>query len=160
MAIRGTGGGADDNVKRTAFFLTAFFVVSLFCLQAAFAQVHVRMRVILASNAGQDIDPSLRDVHKELGSLFSFTSYRLVRDESLNLSLNQPARITGRTGKAFLEVTLTGQHKNVAELRLRVVREGTEVLNTQVRLFSGRTVVVGGPRHGEGVVIYVVSGNF
>ncbi len=160
MVIRGSGGGTDSNVKKTAFLLTAFFIVSLLSLSPAFAQVHVRMKVILASNVGQNIDPSLRDVHKELGSLFSFTSYRLVRDESLNLSLNQPARIIGRTGKAFLEVTLTGQHKNVAELRLRVVREGTEILNTQVRLFSGRTVVVGGPRHGEGVVIYVVSGNF
>ena len=160
MAIRGTGEGTNHNVKRTAFLLTAFFIVSFFSLPTAFAQVHVRMRVILASNAGQDIDPSLRDVHRELGSLFSFTSYRLVRDESLNLSLNKLARITGRTGKAFLEVTLVGQHKNVAELRLRVVREGTEILNTQIRLFSGRTVVVGGPRHGEGVVIYVISGNF
>ncbi len=160
MAIRGTGGGADDNVKRAAFLLAVFFIISLFSLPTAFAQVNVRMRVILASNAGQDIDPSLRDVHQDLGSLFSFTSYRLVRDESLNLLLNQPARILGRTGKAFLEVTLMGQHKNVAELRLRVVREGTQILNTQVRLFSGRTVVVGGPRHGEGVVIYVISGNF
>jgi len=160
MAIRGTGDGTDYNVKRAAFLLTAFLIVSLSSLPTAFAQVHVRMRVILASNAGQDIDPSLRDVHKELGSLFSFTSYRLVRDERLSLSLNQPARIIGRTGKAFLEVTLVGQHKNVAELRLRVVREGTEILNTQVRLFSGRTVVIGGPRHGEGVVIYAVFGSF
>jgi len=160
MAIRGTGEGTDYNVKRTTLLLTAFFILSFFSLPTAFAQVHVRMRVILASNAGPDIDPSLRDVHKELGSLFSFTSYRLVRDESLNLSLHQPARIIGRTGKAFLEATLVGQHKNVAELRLRVVREGTEILNTQVRLFSGRTVIVGGPRHGEGVVIYAVSPNF
>jgi hypothetical protein len=160
MAIRGTGEGTDDNVKRTAFLLTAFFIVYFFSLPTAFAQVHVRMRVILASNAGQDIDPSLRDVHKELGSLFSFTSYRLVRDEGLNLSLNQPARIIGRTGKAFLEVTLVGQHKTAAELRLRVVREGKEILNTQVRLFSGRTVIVGGPRRGEDVIIYAVSANF
>ncbi len=160
MAIRGTGERATRNVKRASLLLTVFFVVSFFFLPTAFAQVHVRMRVILASSAGQDIDPSLRDVHRELGSLFTFTSYRLVRDESLNLSLNQPARITGRTGKAFLEVTLVGQHKNVAELRLRVVREGTEILNTQVRLFSGRTVLVGGPRHGEGVVIYAIFGSF
>ena len=163
MAIRGTGEGEEGtiyNVKRTVFFLSAFFIVFLFSLQTAFAQVHVRMRVILASNAGQEIDPSLRDVHKELGSLFSFTSYRLIRDESLNLSLNQPIRITGRTGKAFLEATLVGLHRNMAELRLRVVREGTEILNTQVRLFAGRTVFVGGPRYGEGVVIYALYGNF
>jgi len=147
-------------VKRIALLLAAFFVVSFFSLPTAFAQVQVRIRVILASNAGQEIDPSLRDVHKELGSLFSFTSYRLVRDESLNLSLNQPAKITGRTGKAFLEATLVGLHRNMAELRLRVVREGTEILNTQVRLFSGRTILVGGPRYGEGVVIYALYGNF
>ena len=160
MAIRGTGEGADGIVKRIALLLTAFFIVFLFSLQTAFAQVQVRMRVILASNAGHEIDPSLRDVHKELGSLFSFTSYRLIRDESLNLSLNQPIRITGRTGKAFLEATLVGLHRNMAELRLRVVREGTEILNTQVRLFAGRTVFVGGPRYGEGVVIYALYGNF
>ncbi len=160
MGVRRTGDRADCNVKRAAILLIAFLIVSFFSLPTAFAQVHVRMRVILASNAGQDIDPSLQDVHRELGSLFTFTSYRLVRDESLNLSPNQPARITGRTGKAFLEVTLVGEHKNVAELRLRVVREGTEILNTQVRLFSGRTVLVGGPRHGEGVVIYAIFGSF
>ncbi len=160
MGVRGTGEGADPVVKRIAFFLVVFFVVSFFSLPTAFAQVQVRIRVILALNAGQDIDPSLRDVYKELGSLFSFTSYRLVRDESLNLSLNQPARIIGRTGKAFLEATLVGLHRNMAELRLRVVREGTEILNTQVRLFSRRTVFVGGPRYGEGVVIYVLYGNF
>ena len=160
MGVRGTGEGADYIVKRIALLLAAFFVVSFFSLPTAFAQVQVRIRVILASNAGQEIDPSLRDVHKELGSLFSFTSYRLVRDESLNLSLNQPAKITGRTGKAFLEATLVGLHRNMAELRLRVVREGTEILNTQVRLFSGRTILVGGPRYGEGVVIYAIYGNF
>ena len=160
MAIRGTGEGADDIVKRIGLLLTAFFIISFFSLPTAFAQVQVRIRAILASNAGQEIDPSLRDVHKELGSLFSFTSYRLVRDESLNLSLNQPARITGRTGKAFLEATLVGLHRNMAELRLRVVSEGTEILNTQVRLFSRRTVLVGGPRYGEGVVIYALYGNF
>jgi len=160
MAIRGTGEGADDIVKRIGLLLTAFFIISFFSLPTAFAQVQVRIRAILASNAGQEIDPSLRDVHKELGSLFSFTSYRLVRDESLNLSLNQPAKIIGRTGKAFLEATLVGLHRNMAELRLRVVREGTEILNTQVRLFSGRTILVGGPRYGEGVVIYAIYGNF
>ncbi len=160
MAIRGAREGKAYNVKRTVLLLTVFFVISFFPLPTAFAQVQVRMRVILASNAGQEIDPALRDVHKELGSLFSFTSYRLVRDENLNLSLNQPAKIIGRTGKAFLEATLVGLRRNMAELKLRVVREGTEILNTQIRLFSGRTVLVGGPRYGEGVVIYAIYGNF
>jgi hypothetical protein len=53
-----------------------------------------------------------------------------------------------------------GLHKNVAELRIRVNREGTNILNTQVRLSHGRTVLIGGPKLSEGVIIYALSANF
>lgn len=60
-----------------------------------------------------------------------------------------------------MEITLVGEHKNVIELRIRVNREGKDILNTQVRLFPGRTVLVGGPRHTRGgVVIYALHANF
>jgi hypothetical protein len=148
-------------MRRTALLLIVFFIFSFLSLSTASAQVQVRLRAIHASDAGSGVDPSLRDLHKELGSLFSFTSYRLMRDEILNLSLNQPASISSREGRIIIEITLVGLHKNVAELRIRVNREGTEILNTQVRLFPGRTVLVGGPRHTRGgVVIYALHANF
>jgi hypothetical protein len=146
-------------MKRRVYFVTAFLVFSFFSLSTALAQVPVRMRVIQASNVGQNIDPSLRDVHHELGSLFSFTSYRLLREENLSLSTNQPVRITAHPGR-FLEVNLVGLQRNAAKLRIRVIREGKDILDTQVRLSPGRTVLIGGPRHGEGVVIYAVSARF
>ncbi len=143
-------------MKKRSFLLTAFFVFSFFTISTAFAQVPVRMRIIQASNVGQNIDPSLNDVHKELGSLFSFTSYRLLREENLRLSPNKPATITAHPGR-FMEVTLVGLKRDVAKLRIRVIRHGKDILNTQVRLSPGRTVLIGGPRHGEGVVIYALS---
>ena len=126
----------------------------------AFAQVQVRIRVILASNVGQNIDPSLNDVHKELGSLFSFTSYRLLRDDTLNLVVNRTVSVQGRRPGRFMEVTLVGFRRDNAQLRIRVVREGADILNTQIRLSPGRTVLIGGPRHDEGVVIFAVSSRF
>jgi len=148
-------------MKRLLFLL---ILIGLFCslfFSSAYAQVQVRLRVIHASNAGSNVDPALRDLHKELGSLFSFTSYHLMRDETLNLSLNQTASISAHEGRIILEATLVGLHRNVAEIRLRVVREGTEILNTQVRLFPGRTILVGGPRHRRGgVVIYALYARF
>lgn len=159
MAIRRTNEGTSHFMKRTLFLLILILAFSSFFLSAAFAQVQVRMRVIQASNVGQSIDPSLRDVHRELGSLFSFTSYRLLRDDSLNLSPNRPVLITAHPGR-FMEVTLVGLRRYVAELRIRVVREERDILNTQVRLSPGRTVLIGGPRHGEGVVIYALSARF
>jgi hypothetical protein len=78
----------------------------------------------------------------------------------LNLVLNQPISISAHEGRIIIETTLVGLHSGVAELRIRVVREGKEILNTQVRLFPGRTVLIGGPRVRDGVIIYAVSARF
>ena len=159
MAVRRPGGGWHDYMKRVGFLVAAFFVFSLFPISTALAQVPVRMRVIQASNVGQNVDSSLKDVHHELGSLFNFTSYRLLREENLRLSPNQPVTITAHPGR-FMEVTLVGLQRDAAKLRIRVIREGKDILDTQVRLSPGRTVLIGGPRHGEGVVIYALSARF
>lgn len=160
MAFRRTGKGSIPLMKRVAAFITFFSILFLFFTSVASGQVHTRLRVIRASNVGSDVDPSLRDVHRELGSLFNFTSYRLLRDERLNLSLNQPVSISAREGKIIIETTLVGLNRGVAELRIRVVREGTEILNTQVRLSPGRTVLIGGPRVRDGVIIYALHATF
>jgi hypothetical protein len=159
MAVRKSGGRTDTYMKKTGFLLVAFFVLSSLFISTASAQVPVRMRIIQASNVGRNVDPSLNDVHKELGSLFSFTSYRLLREENLRLSPNQPVTITAHPGR-YMEVTLVGLKREAAKLRIRVVREGKDILDTQIRLSPGRTVLIGGPRHGEGVVIYAISARF
>jgi hypothetical protein len=160
MVIRRAGERSFD-MRKTALLLIVFFILSFLFLSTASAQLQVRLRAIHASDAASGVDPSLKDLHKELGSLFSFTSYRLMREETLNLSLNQPASISSREGRIILETTLVGLHRGVAEVRIKVTREGSEILNTQVRLFPGRTVLVGGPKHTRGgVVIYALYANF
>jgi hypothetical protein len=147
-------------MRRTASFLISALILVHFFTSMALAQIQTRLRVIRASNVGSSIDPSLRDVHEELGSLFSFTSYRLLRDETLNLSPNRPVSISAHEGRIIIETTLVGLQRGAAELRIRVVREGKDILNTQVRLSHGRTVLIGGPRHREGVIIYALSARF
>jgi hypothetical protein len=146
-------------MKRIVFLVTVVITFLFLFVSPSLAQVHVRIRVIKASNVGQTIDPSLRDVYTDLGSLFNFTSYRLLRDDSLNLSPNQPVSIYPRP-RIFMEVTLVGQHRSVVELRIRVVREGRDILSTQVRLSPKRTVLIGGPKLREGVIIYALSAKF
>jgi hypothetical protein len=146
-------------MKRIVFLVTVVITFLSLFVSPSLAQVHVRIRVIKASNVGQTIDPSLRDVYTDLGSLFNFTSYRLLWDDSLNLSPNQPVPIYPRP-RIFMEVTLVGQHRAVVELRIRVVREGRDILSTQVRLSPKRTVLIGGPKLREGVIIYALSAKF
>jgi hypothetical protein len=160
MAIRGTGGGSVTVMKRGITLIAFFSLLFILFTSVVFAQVQTQLRVIRASNVGQGVDPSLKELHNELKTLFNFTSYRLLRDENLTLSLNQPISISAREGKIIMEMTLVGLHRNVAELRIRVNREGTEKLNTQVRLSPGRTVLIGGPKVRDGVIIYAFYARF
>jgi hypothetical protein len=160
MAIRGTGGGSITVMKRVVTLIAFFSLLFILFTSVVFAQVQTQLRVIRASNVGQGVDPTLKELHNELKTLFNFTSYRLLRDENLNLSLNQPISISAREGKIIMEITLVGLHRNVAELRIRVNREGTEKLNTQVRLSPGRTVLIGGPKVRDGVIIYAFYARF
>jgi hypothetical protein len=98
----------------------------------------------------------MRDQFK---SLLSFSSYRLLKEETLTLYSNQPASVSVPPGKT-VELTLTGQQKNVAEVIVKVKEERTDVLNTKVRLSPGRTVSIGGPKYGEGVIIITLSAQF
>jgi hypothetical protein len=160
MVIRGAGGGSIAVMKRVVALIAFSSLLFILFTSVAFAQVQTQFRVIRASNVGQGVDPSLKELHNELKTLFNFTSYRLLRDENLNLSLNQSVSISARERRIIMEITLMGLHKNVAELRIRVNREGTEILNTQVRLSPGRTVLIGGPKVREGVIIYAFYAHF
>jgi hypothetical protein len=146
-------------MKKAALFFIPVLISIFFYPQMTLGQVQTRLRVIQASNVGSSIDPPLKDLHGQLGSLFSFTSYRLLRDEFLSLSPNRPAQIQVHKGRA-IEVTLMGQHRESAELRIKIKRDGMDDFNAQVRLYPGRTVLIGGPKHGEGVVIFALSARF
>ena len=146
-------------MKRVSSFSFLALILFLLSSSVAFAQVQARIRIIEASNEGSSVDPTLRDVHGQLGSLFSFTSYRLLRDLNLGLIGNRPVEVSVHPGRS-VEVTLIGEYKNLVELRIRVKREGAFVLNTHVRLISGRTILIGGPRHGEGTIIFGISARF
>ena len=159
MAFRRSGDGTNNFMKHFSPFLAFLLILIFLSASTVLAQVQTRVRVIQASNAGSTIDPSLRDVHDQLGSLFSFTSYRLLKDETASLSPNRPISIPTHPGMA-LEIEMIRKQKDVAEFRVRIKRERSEILNTQVRLSPGRTVVIGGPKHGEGTIILAITTRF
>jgi hypothetical protein len=151
-------------LKRTASL--PFFALILFLLSAsvAFSEVPIRVRAIQASNVRSAPDPllvdrALKDIYRELGTLFSFNSYRLLQEINLNLTGNRSVEVIVHPGRS-MEITLVGEYRNLVELRIKVKREGSSILITHVRLASGRTILIGGPRHGEGVIIFAISGRF
>ncbi len=142
--------------RKASFFVILILLFSHYFSAGAFAQVQIRVRVMEASNSGSGIDSSLRDLHGQLGSLFSFSSYRLLKDENLSLSPNQSVSLPIPPGRS-LELTLINQHRVAAEVRVRITREGRDLLTTLVRLAPGRSVSIGGPKRGESTVIIALS---
>ena len=143
-------------MKRILISFVFALTLSLLLISTASAQVKTRVRMIEASNVGSNIDPSLRDVTSQIGSLFSFSSYRLLKDETVTLQKDQPISIPVHPGRS-LELTLTRQKRDGAEVRVKIKREGSDVLNTQVRLTPGRIVSIGGPKHGEGTILIALA---
>ena len=134
-------------------------ILSVLSASVSHAQVQVRLRVFEASNVGTGIDSSLRDMRDQFKPLVDFSSYRLLKEENPTLYPNRPVISPAHPGR-IIELTLIRQDKNVAEVRVKIKREQMEILNTQVRLSPGRTVSIGGPKHGEGVIIITLSGQF
>jgi hypothetical protein len=98
----------------------------------------------------------MRDQFKPL---VDFSSYRLLKEETHTLYPNRPLLSPAHPGRT-IELTLISQHKNVADVQVKIKREQMDILNTRVRLSQGRTVSIGGPKHGEGVIIIALSGQF
>ena len=142
--------------SKPSFFVILILLLSPFFGDAAFAQVQVRVRVMEASNVGSGIDSSLRDLHDQLGSLFSFSSYRLLKDESVSLSPNQSVSLSVPPERT-LELTLINQHRVTAEIRVKITRGGRDLLTTLVRIAPGRSVSIGGPKRGESTIIVALS---
>jgi len=159
MAIRRGGSRIVQIMRRIFLFLLFIFTLSLLSASLSYGQVQVRLRVFEASNVGTGIDSSLKDMRDQFKPLVDFSSYRLLKEETPTLYLNQPVSSPAHPGRK-IELTLIRQHKNVADVRVKIKREEMDVLNTQVRLSPGRTVSIGGPKHGEGVIIITLSAQF
>jgi ArsR family metal-binding transcriptional regulator len=143
-------------MKKVLVSFVFILILSILSISAAVAQVQTRVRVIEASNVGSNIDSSLRDVTGQISSLFSFSSYRLLKEETVTLQKDQPVSIPVHPGRS-LELTLIKQRREGAEVRVKIKREGSEILNTQVRLTPGRTVSIGGPKHREGTILIALA---
>jgi len=140
--------------------LIIFVLIIFFSVSPALAQVQTRVRVIQASNTGSTIANPLRDLHGQIGSLFNFSSYQLLKDETVTLSPNRPVEISTHPG-ATLQIELTKTpKKDVAEVRVKVKREGSEILNTLLKLSPGKTVSIGGPKHGDVTIILAITARF
>lgn len=145
-------------------WLLVLAAVTLACLGAAdfvSAQESCRISVdtILAARNDTVVDPQLKRHIAELQSMFSYTSYRLLSSESLNLRLGQSGMVS-LPGDRRLKITPQRIHGSRADIALQMMKQKRTVFETQVQLLNRGSLFVGGPTYQNGNLIFKISNSY
>lgn len=135
--------------------LSMFFIVSF----ASFAwgdEVGIGIRVILASHQAKGIDARLQDIQKNLGTLFNYSSYQLLQERSFLLSERQSDQFSLADNKE-LHIQLIQEQGGTAEIAVEILRAGKGIFKTTAKLKKGGTLLIGGPKHDDGVLILAIA---
>jgi len=156
-------GFADTDAFMTRWFRFRRFaaVVPLVAVAAgtpAFGADAVRLgvQVIYASNDGQQVDPGLAGVERQLRSSFRFSSYQRLDSHELVRSIGQQGTIHLPGGRTLL---LAPQGISGGSVVLLVsIQEGDRPpSNSELKLANGGTILVGGIPHKAGVLILAIT---
>lgn len=125
---------------------------------AAQNQVKTDVKVILASTQSRSIDPSLRRIVPELESVFKYTGYTLLQDQTLSLKFQQSGRIR-LPDQRTLQLTPTGNQGGRIQYDIQILKKGASVFQTRILLKNNHSVTIGGPRSDQGVLLIHITGS-
>jgi hypothetical protein len=118
------------------------------------AQIRIEITTILASQGGgAKVDTDLAPFVKELESVFRYDSYQSLGTDRMSLELNQTGT-AGLPGDRQLKVTPLNIQADRIEMSLEIFKKGNQIFNTRVRLRNRSSIVVGGPQHQGGYLLF------
>jgi hypothetical protein len=118
--------------------------------------IDVTVQTVLASQDEVFIDPGLSNMAKELQSLFRYSSYRLLGKDRLNLALDKTGSVV-LPGQRVLKITPTGTKGDRVELKLVIHKKNRQVFETVIQLLNRGSIIVGGPKHKQGSLLFNIS---
>ncbi|MCL5966702.1 MAG: hypothetical protein M1550_05800 [Deltaproteobacteria bacterium] len=118
--------------------------------------VAVDIGVVLASNEGSSVDPSLATLRAKLGSMFNYSSYKMLDRLRRPLGLGQTGDF-GLPGGRSIRVTPITAARNKARLAIQIMEGSRNLVTTTVGMSRGGMVLVGGPRYQNGTLILLIS---
>lgn len=114
--------------------------------------VHVQVGTVYATNSGEHVDASLKAMHPQLSRVFHYTSYRLVKQEARDVGWGDPVDVP-LPGERFLRVMPKSAGGDRVSLDVMLRKRSRVLMDTEFTVRPHGTVMVGGPRHEDGVLI-------
>ncbi len=122
------------------------------------SSVSLTVQVIHASNAGTSVDPALAKIRAQLGSM-KYSSYTLLETRPFSTALGAKHAMPLPGGRT-LDLYPFGLSGGSLELLVTITDGSKRLLDTTVRLSNNGTILVGGPAHGDGVLLVAISSSF
>ena len=135
---------------------TVLLVLSLVLLAnpaTAAQQVEITVKVIHASTNGHKISDNVKDIYLRLKHMFNFTSYNKILEHQDRKEYNKHQELSLPNGQKLLLTPLEKDDKS----RIKVELEIPNVIKTDFRLKDGGTIILGGTKYKDGVLILVIQ---
>jgi hypothetical protein len=118
--------------------------------------VEVRIGAVLASNTSKGFDPRLVSLQHQFNVLFPYTSYRLVKETRQQVPWGGRVGLDIPGGR-YLMVIPKGFRNDRVTMKVVLIDGHRSIVDTALSLRNGGTLLVGGPRDPEGVLILSIG---
>ena len=115
-------------------------------------RVALEVGTVLATNASSQVDAQLASIRGQLERLFQYSSYRLVKQEQSDVSCGKPASFEIPGGRHLLVMAKDTRGGRVS-LNVALMKDRHVIMRTDLTLGKRGTIMVGGPRYENGVLI-------
>ncbi len=136
--------------------LSSIFMLSPNNLDAA-ETITINIRVIHATSDPSYIDSGLRDLAKQLQSVFKYTSYQLLDSHTITIANNRTGTVPLPDNRT-LEIVFGGVNGDRIKFTIRIFKHSSQVFTTQILLKNGSSVTIGGTDYSNGYLLFNISG--
>jgi len=150
---------ASGIPPRRLWVWVLFLILLLPSLGWADTPVHIKVKTILASHEPGGADPALNSFVSSLRSVFRYSSYRLISENSMTLQMNAPGRIS-LPGDRQMTIIAKGISSGRATLQLEIHSKSDRSFQTVVRLLNQSSITVGGPKYKSGYLLFNIYSSF
>ncbi|MDY6987792.1 MAG: hypothetical protein SWQ30_07015 [Thermodesulfobacteriota bacterium] len=121
--------------------------------------IAIDVKTVLASQESEYLDPSLSSLTKELQSIFRYSSYRLLSEDHVGLTMKETGTVF-LPGNRVLKMTPMQVVEDRIELKLVILKKKKEIFQSIIKLLNHRSLTVGGPKYQDGVLLFNISASF
>lgn len=141
----------------------SFLVLILMGLSAdplwAENNTEIVVKAVLASQGSEYMDPRLSSLTQELQSVFRYSSYRLLSENRMRLSMRETGKVSLPEGRV-LKITPLQVAGNRVELQLVILKKNKEIFQTVSQLLNKSSIIVGGPKYKDGYLLFNIFASF